>query len=57
MLLAFATLALSPLAAIWTRLNWFSPAQRRVRAFNRLMLRLSHVRPGRKFTREEMNER
>ena len=29
----------------------------RVRAFRELMKKLSYVEPGRKFTREEMNER
>ena len=28
-----------------------------VEAYNQLMKRLSYARPGRKFTREEMNER
>ncbi|HTE22548.1 MAG TPA: DUF6364 family protein [Candidatus Limnocylindria bacterium] len=38
-------------------LKQYTDRERAVREYNELMKRLSYVQPGRKFTREEMNER
>ncbi|MBE7560325.1 hypothetical protein HS125_15835 [bacterium] len=38
-------------------LSQYTGAEQQARQFRRLMEELSYVRPGRKLTREEMNER
>jgi hypothetical protein len=38
-------------------LKQYADRERAVREFDALMKRMSYVRPGRKFTRDEMNER
>jgi hypothetical protein len=43
--------------AICEWLESYATARGSVREYKRLMKRLRHVRPGRRFTREEMNER